>query len=262
MPSPRVIVVMPAYHAARTVADVVAAIPTGAADHLILVDDASGDDTVGVARGLGLHVIVHPENRGYGGNQQTCYRAALEAGADVVVMLHPDGQYDPRLVPVVTAPLLRGEADLVLASRMTDPAAALAGGMPRWKWWANRALTGLENWVLGQRLSEYHSGYRAYTRGFLETVPFERNSPGFVFDSEIMVQAVHFGQRIAEVPVATVYNDESSSISFRESVKYGWRTLVILLRWRLHRAGLRRDPLFLAPSVGPARSETATARGQ
>lgn len=247
---PRVVVVMPAYNAARTVADTLAAIPAGAADHVILVDDASRDDTAAVARSLGLEVIEHARNLGYGGNQQTCYRAALEAEADIVVMLHPDNQYDPARLPALVAPIRAGQADVVLGSRMMDRAGALAGGMPRWKWLANQALTGIENRVLGLRLAEYHSGYRAYSRRVLETIPFERNSPGFVFDTEFLVQAVHFGFRIGEVPVPTHYGEESSSISFRNSVVYGSASLGTLVKYLLHRTGLYRCPLFLPPDPG------------
>jgi glycosyltransferase involved in cell wall biosynthesis len=251
MPSrPKVIVVMPAYNAARTVGATYHAIPPGVADEVILVDDASHDDTPDVARALNLRVIVHPRNTGYGGNQKTCYRAALESGAEIVVMLHPDGQYDPALLPALVEPIARGEADLVLGSRMLIPGGALAGGMPRWKWLANRFLTGLENRVLRQRLSEYHTGYRAYSRAFLETVPFERNSPGFVFDTEVLVQAAHFRQRVVEVPVKTHYAEDSSSIGFRQSLIYGINTLLTLGKYLLHRAGIRRCPLFLSRAEG------------
>lgn len=241
---PRVVVVMPAYNAARTVGGTYERIPVGVADEVILVDDASVDDTPAVARALNLRVIIHPKNMGYGANQQTCYDAALESGADIVVMLHPDGQYDPTMVPAMIEPIARGEADIVLGSRMLDPAAALAGGMPRWKWYANRFLTATENRVLGLRLAEYHTGYRAYSRKFLETIPYRLNSPGFVFDTEVLVQAAHFRQRIVEVPVKTVYAPDSSSIGFNASVEYGLRTLVTLGKLSLHRSGLRRSPLF------------------
>jgi glycosyltransferase involved in cell wall biosynthesis len=244
MNRPRVIIVMPAYNASRTVGATYSAIPAGVADEVILVDDASIDDTAEVARGLNLKVIVHPQNTGYGGNQKTCYKAALADGADIVVMLHPDGQYDPEILPHLVEPLARGEADIVLGSRMMDPKAALAGGMPLWKWLANKFLTGVENLVLGQRLSEYHTGYRAYNRRFLETIPFGRNANAFVFDTEVLVQAAHFRMRIKEVPVKTVYAKESSSIGFRASVVYGLNTLVTLLKYLLHRSGLRRNPLF------------------
>jgi len=247
---PRVIVVMPAYNAARTVGATYAAIPPGVADEVILVDDASVDDTPDVARALNLKVIVHPKNVGYGGNQKTCYRTALADGAEIVVMLHPDGQYDPAMLPVLVEPIARGEADVVLGSRMLIPGGALAGGMPRWKWLANRMLTGIENLVLGLRLSEYHTGYRAYSRSFLETIPYERNSPGFVFDTEVLVQAAHFRQRIREVPVKTHYAEDSSSIGFRQSVIYGVNTLLTLGKYLLHQAGLR-SPLFLPPDRKP-----------
>jgi glycosyltransferase involved in cell wall biosynthesis len=248
---PRVIIVMPAYNASRTVGATCAGIPKGLADAVILVDDASIDDTAAVAEALNLRVIVHPENRGYGGNQKTCYQAALEDGADIVVMLHPDGQYDPAVLPRMIAPVAEGKADLVLGSRMMDPRTALSGGMPRWKWWANRFLTSIENRVLGLRLSEYHTGYRAYSRAFLETIPWERNANGFVFDSQVMVQAAHFGQRIVEVSVPTIYARDSSSIGFKDSVIYGLRTLGALATYVFHRCGLRRSPLFLPPDKSP-----------
>lgn len=219
---------MPAYNAERTLARTVAEIPSGAADEIILVDDASRDRTVTVARDLGLNVIVHSENRGYGGNQKTCYREALRDGADVVVMVHPDFQYDPARIPDFTRPILSGEADAVIGSRFLegDPR---AGGMPWWKYVGNRFLTAVQNRVLGAHLSECHSGYRAYHRRVLEHVPFQAFSDEFAFDSEMIVHLVSGGFRIAEVPIPSRYEADSSSLGFPGSVRYGFQTLRTLL---------------------------------
>lgn len=244
----RVVVVMPAYNAALTLADTVARFPAGMVDEIILVDDRSRDNTVEVARRLAesmaLITISHPHNVGYGGNQKTCYMEALRRGADVVVMVHPDGQYDPAFLPEIVKPILRGEADVVLGSRMLARGGAKAGGMPWWKRVGNAFLTGLENAVFRRQLSEYHTGYRAFSRHFLETVPFLRNSPDFVFDSEMLAQAVAFDFRIAEIPVTTKYFEEASSVSFRASAVYGSKTLWVLVRYGLHRLGLLRSSLF------------------
>jgi glycosyltransferase involved in cell wall biosynthesis len=240
----KVVVVMPAFNAARTLQDTYARIPPGSADEVILVDDASRDSTVAVAHAMPLHVIVHPHNVGYGGNQKTCYMEALRRGADVVVMVHPDGQYDPRFLPEIVKPIVEGRADVVLGSRMADRAAARRGGMPSWKFVSNIALTTVENLAFRQRLSEYHTGYRAFSRRFLETVPFLRNSNDFVFDTEILAQAVTFGFRIAEIPVTTKYMPEASSVNFRVSTVYGVKTLWTVARYLLDRAGVLRSPLF------------------
>jgi glycosyltransferase involved in cell wall biosynthesis len=235
----RVIVVMPALNAAATLEATVEDIPRHVVDEVILVDDKSTDNTLDLARKLPIHVIWHPHNVGYGGNQKTCYLEALQRGADVVVMLHPDGQYEPSLLPDLVRPIIEDGADLVLGSRLAVPGMALEGGMPRYKYIANRALTGIENWVLGTRLTEMHTGYRAYSRRLLLTVPFLRNSSGFSFDSELIMQAVHFGLRVVEVPARTRYFAEASSISFGDSVVYGIKTLAAAGRLLLHRAGLR-----------------------
>jgi len=235
-PRPRRVIVLPAYRAARTLGDVVAQIPVGHADRILLVDDASADATVSVATALRLDVIRHPRNLGYGGNQKTCYRQALLMGADVVVMLHPDGQYDPAIIPNLCRVIESGEADLALGSRWLgiDPARA---GMPWWKRFGNRFLTWVENRVLGLQLSEFHTGYRAYSRRFLEAVPFLENSNDFVFDTQILIQAAAFRFRIGEVPAIGRYFEDASSISFHTSVVYGLKTLAALLRYVLHRAG-------------------------
>ena len=244
--SAKIIVVMPARNAARTLEATFSAIPTDVVDEIILVDDGSTDGTLDVARRLPLHLIWHPHNVGYGGNQKTCYLEALQRGADVVVMLHPDGQYEPSLIPRMVEPILAGHADMVLGSRLTRPGAWRSTGMPRYKFLANRGLTRVENLVLGTQLSELHTGYRAYSRELLLTVPFLRNSIDFVFDSEMVMQAVHFGFRIAEVPASTRYFPEASSASAGQSIVYGFKTLLTAGRLLLHRSGLWRTKKFIS----------------
>jgi glycosyltransferase involved in cell wall biosynthesis len=244
-PAGRVIVVMPARNAARTLERTVSGIPRDWVDEVILVDDKSTDDTIDVARALPLHVIWHPHNVGYGGNQKTCYLEALQREADVVVMLHPDGQYEPTLIPRLVEPILTGQADIVLGSRLMEPGMALAGGMPRYKYAANRALTAIENRVLGTSLSEMHTGYRAYSRDLLINVPFLRNALDFSFDSEVLMQAVHFGYRLAEVPAQTRYFDDASSVGLRPAVVYGLKTLWAAFRLVLHRNGILRSRKYL-----------------
>lgn len=242
----KIVVVMPARNAARTLERTVGAIPRDWVDEIVLVDDKSTDDTVELARRLPeLHTIWHPHNVGYGGNQKTCYLEALQRGADVVVMLHPDGQYEPTLIPRMVEPILTGRADLVLGSRFVEPGGALAGGMPRYKYVANRALTAIENRVLGTSLSEMHTGYRAYSRELLMEIPFLRNALDFSFDSEVLMQAVHFGFRIAEVPARTIYFDDASSIGLKPSTVYGLKTLGAAGRLILHRRGVLRSRRFL-----------------
>ncbi len=248
--SDRTVIVLPAYNAARTLARIVAEIPPGVAAELIVVDDASEDATVEIARDLPVTLIRHPTNRGYGGNQKTCYDAALERGADYVVMLHPDYQYDARLIPPALAVLATGVCDVVLGNRIRTRAEALAGGMPKPKYFANRALTLLENVLAGQNLGEWHSGFRAYRRAVLEKVPYRTNAEGFVFDSQFLVQCVHFGFRLGDVPMPVRYFDEMSSIRFRPAVGYALGTLWTFVRWYLHRAGLVRSRLFAPPPAG------------
>jgi glycosyltransferase involved in cell wall biosynthesis len=237
---PRVVIVMPAYNAARTLERTYADIPHDLVDHVILVDDVSRDETVDIAGRLGLEVIVHRQNLGYGGNQKTCYDRALEWGAHVVVMLHPDYQYDATRIPDLVAPILAGERDLMLGSRfLGDP---IAGGMPKWKFASNRFLTGVENAAFGLHLSEYHTGLRAYSRRLLETIPYRLNSDDFVFDQELISQVVAAGGLpIGEIAVPTRYFDEASSVGFRRSVVYGLSTLRVVARYLLHRTGLRRS---------------------
>jgi len=235
---PKVIVVMPAYNAAETLADTYRRIPPDSVDQVIVVDDGSVDETVAVARELELELIVHSRNAGYGANQKTCYMEALRRGADIVIMLHPDGQYDPKIIPEMIAAIRHGSGDFVIGSRFLPPPSALNGGMPRYKYMANRFLTAVENWVMGTRLSECHTGYRAYSRELLETVPFLRNANDFVFDTQMIFQAHHFNFQFAEVPVSTRYFNQASSISFAGSIIYGIRTLGVAGRFLLHRVGL------------------------
>lgn len=238
-----VVVVMPAYNAARTLERTYNDIPPNTVDRVILVDDVSKDETVEIARQLGIKVVIHIQNRGYGGNQKTCYIEALRDGADIVVMLHPDYQYDSTRIPELIAPIERGEKDMMLGSRLLG-GGTLAGGMPVWKYVANRFLTGVENLVLGQRLSEMHTGFRAYSRRLLETIPFLLNSDDFVFDTEVLAQASAFGFPIGEVAVPTRYFAEASSVNFRRSTEYGLSTLAVMWRYVLHRAGLHRYRQF------------------
>lgn len=227
---------MPAYNAARTLLKTYRAIPSGAVDEVILVDDASRDNTLSVAHTLPLRVFKHKRNYGYGANQKTCYTEALKTGNDIVVMLHPDYQYDPTLLPTLIAPIAEGRADIVLGSRLLG-VSPVEQGMPWWKYLGNRFLTKLENLVFGLRLSEYHTGYRAYSRQVLEETHYEMNSDKFVFDQEFIAQAVCNKYRIAEVPVPTKYFPEASSASFRASVAYGFSILFLLARYLLHRRG-------------------------
>lgn len=240
----RIVVVMPAMNAARTLERTVGAIPEGWADDVILVDDKSTDDTVAVARSLPISVIWHPHNVGYGGNQKTCYLQALQGGADVVVMLHPDGQYEPTLIPELVAPILRGEADLVLGSRLAVHGMARAGGMPLYKYVANRVLTTIENLVMRTKLTDLHTGYRAYSRELLLTVPFLRNSIDFAFDSQMLMQAAAFGFRIVEVPARSVYFEDASSITVGPATTYGFKTLWVAFRLLLHRTRIVRSHRF------------------
>lgn len=240
---PKIVVVMPAYNAAQTLRQTHADLPHELVDLVILVDDGSSDDTVRIARELGLEIFVHNRNYGYGANQKTCYREALKAGADIVAMVHPDYQYDPTLLPQVIQPILEGRADVVLGSRLLG-GNPLRQGMPWWKYLGNRFLTWCENRVFGLRLAEYHTGYRAYRREVLEAVNLETNSDKFVFDQEIIAQFVEIGARIVEVPVPTRYFPQASSANFLQSVVYGLSILWLLVRYLLHRSGIVRSRQF------------------
>jgi len=239
----KICVIMPAYNAEKTLERTYHDLPMDWVDDVIVVDDASSDRTVEVARDLGLHTLVHPRNRGYGGNQKTCYGEALARGADIVVMVHPDHQYDPSHIPAMVAPLLRGECDAVFGSRMLG-GRPLEGGMPKWKYLANIFLTAVANATFYVFLSEYHSGLRAYTRKYLETISLERNSDDFVFDTEIISQGVHLGMRIREVPIQTRYFAEASQIGFWRSVRYGFGVLRVLADYKLHVKRVRRSRLL------------------
>jgi len=233
-PSPRIVVVLPAYNAAKTLEKTYADIPKDIVSNIILVDDVSQDKTVDVARALGLSVVIHIQNRGYGGNQKTCYMEALKLEADIVVMLHPDHQYDSRLIPQLVQPIIDEKADVVIGSRILN-GMALQGGMPWWKFVSNRFLTIAENLVYRTHLSDGHTGFRAFSRRFLTTVPFLLNSDDFVFDSQMIAQAVRFGFRIAEIPVQARYFPEASSVNFRVSSIYGVKTLGVMASFLLHK---------------------------
>ena len=235
---------MPAYNAAQTLRATWDAIPDGVVDEVLLVDDDSTDATLREAAKLPIRTIALPHNVGYGGNQKTCYLEALRLGAEVVVMLHPDGQYDPALLPDLIAPITAGDADIVLGSRMLTPGGARAGGMPLYRFVANKALTFVENVAMRTDFAELHTGYRAYSRKFLETIPFLRNDDAFVFDTQVIAQAVAFKQRIVEVPIHTKYFPEASSTSMRANLRYGVATLGVMARLLLHRAHVSKSRLF------------------
>ena len=239
----RIAVILPAYNAERTLERTFRDIPKDIVDDIILTDDASSDATVALARRLGIITIQHDVNRGYGGNQKTCYKEALARDADIVVMLHPDYQYTPKLVTAMASMIASGEYDVVLASRILGKG-ALTGGMPVYKYIANRCLTLLQNVMVGQKLSEYHSGYRAWSRTVLLGLPLLRCSDDFVFDNQMLAQAIFFNHKIGEISCPTKYFAEASSINFRRSVTYGLGVLKTCLDFRLHRLGWARTPLF------------------
>ncbi|MDD5287105.1 MAG: glycosyltransferase family 2 protein [Desulfuromonadaceae bacterium] len=239
----KLVVILPAYNAAKTLEKTWQEIPFEYVDDIVLVDDASRDNTVEEAERLGIKTIVHTDNRGYGGNQKTCYRAALGLGADIVIMLHPDYQYTPRLITAMAAMIAWGEFDAVLASRILGRG-ALKGGMPLYKYIANRFLTFTENLLLGQKLSEYHTGYRAFSREVLERLPLEQNSDDFVFDNQMLAQITWFNFRIGEVSCPTRYFPEASSINFRRSVVYGLGVLKTALQFRFCKMGMAESSLF------------------
>lgn len=241
-----VMIVMPAYRAGKTLHATYHAIPHDVVDHLLLVDDASDDETVTIARELGIDVLLHPHNRGYGGNQKTCYQAALERQADIIIMLHPDYQYEPRLVTAMAGMIASGVYDVVIGSRILG-GGALKGGMPWWKYIANRLLTAFENLLLGAKLSEYHTGYRAYSRAALARIPWQQNSDDFQFDNEFLAQALLGGERVGEISVPTKYFPEASSINFARSVRYGFAVLGVSCLGLLHRLGIYRHRLFRRP---------------
>ena len=239
----KIVVVLPAYNAAKTLKITLDAIPKDIIDDIILVDDASRDNTVLVARELHLKTFVHPKNLGYGGNQKTCYKEALNLGADIAVMVHPDFQYDPVYIPQMVLPIAKGEADAVFGSRMKIRRNALIGGMPYWKFLANIFLTKLENFILGNNLSEYHSGFRAYGVKVMK-LPLEWNSNDFVFDTEIIVQMKIAGLKIEEIPIATKYFAEASQINLKRSTEYGISILNVMKRYLLFKYGLKNYEQF------------------
>lgn len=224
---------MPAYNAAETLERTHKDIPHDLVDDIILVDDCSADNTVEVAKNLGLHVVQHEKNLGYGGNQKTCYKEAMQRGADIVVMVHPDHQYDPTVIPHLLEKMIEEDADAVFGSRMVNRQSALAGGMPWWKYLANIALTQFGNLFLGTSLTEYHSGFRAYDKKVFEKIDLDKNSNNFVFDTHIIIQLVHNNLKIAEVPIETRYFDEASQIGFRRSVRYGLGILKSITLYKL-----------------------------
>ncbi len=239
----KVVVVMPAYNAEKTLRDTYAEVPMDIVDEVILVDDASKDETSRVAKELGIRTILHTQNRGYGGNQKTCYEAALKSGADIIIMLHPDYQYTPKLISPMAYMLESGLYDVVLGSRILG-GQALAGGMPLYKYISNRFLTLVQNLLMGAKISEYHTGYRAFTRKVLESIPMEKNSDDFVFDNQMLSQIHFLGFKIAEVTCPAKYFAEASSINFIRSSIYGFGCLWTALQFRLTKMGLIRFPLF------------------
>ncbi|HEY5269350.1 MAG TPA: glycosyltransferase family 2 protein [Anaerolineales bacterium] len=250
---PKIVIVLPAFNAAKTLDRTLAEIPPEYQKHVILVDDASTDNTVGIAKASGLIVFEHPTNRGYGGNQKTCYRESLKLEADIVVMLHPDHQYDATMIQNLTRPLLNHEADAVFGSRMLG-GRPLEGGMPYWKYFANVILTAMANIIFRRYLTEIHSGFRAYTRKYLETVRLEENSDDFIFDAEIIAQGMANNLTFQEVPIVTRYFPEASSINFGRSVVYGFGILGVLIKYWLHKTGIVRFRQFEANPSLPNRS--------
>lgn len=239
----KIVVVMPAYNAEKTLERTYEEIPKDIVDEIILTDDRSADHTVEVARRLKLHLFVHDRNTGYGGNQKTCYVQALKLGADVVIMLHPDYQYPPKLITPMAALITSGMFDVVLGSRILGNK-ALKGGMPFYKYVANRLLTLAENNIIGEKLSEYHSGYRAFSRDVIENLPLLENSDDFIFDNQMLLQAFYFGYRVGEISSPCVYAQDSSSISFSRSVTYGFGVLNTAVKYFLQKHSLARLPMF------------------
>jgi len=243
----KVIAVLPAYNAEKTLTATFDDIPKDWVDEILLVDDCSRDRTVELSRELGIRTVVHQKNRGYGGNQKTCYRTAMdEMQGDIMVMVHPDHQYDPKIIPLIVEPLQRGDCDAVFGSRMLG-GRPIEGGMPKWKYFANLFLTMVENATFYIFLSEYHSGFRAYSRRYLESINFEANSDDFVFDTEIIAQGVAKKMRIREVPISTRYFDEASQIGFSRSVRYGLEILKTMVLYKMHKKGIWSHRIFRDP---------------
>lgn len=245
----KIVVVMPAYNAEATLKQTCDAIPEGIVDEIILTDDCSTDRTVEVAQELGLIVNCHDKNLGYGGNQKTCYDDALDKGADIIVMIHPDYQYDPRVIPFAVGFLVTDICDVIMGSRIRTRQEALDGGMPLYKYISNRMLTIFENFVLGQNLGDFHSGFRVYTKEVLHKVNYHSNSNDFVFDTEFLAQAVYHNFRVGDIPIPTKYFSEASSINFKRSLKYGFQTIGIMFKFILQKAGLSRFKIFDLRSI-------------
>lgn len=237
-------IVLPAYNAEKTLLKTFNKIPQKYRNNVLLVDDASSDNTVEIATNLGLHVVKHDKNLGYGGNQKTCYTTALEKGAEIVIMLHPDNQYDPRVVGVMAELIALNNADVILGNRIRSRREALVGGMPKWRYFLNRSSTFVENLLLGQTIGDFHSGLRGYSRAVLEVIPFHRNRNSFAFDQELLIQAVHFNFRIADIPIPTKYESESSSISIKDSAIYGFFGATTILFFFLNKFNLKKDLRF------------------
>lgn len=244
----KVVVVMPAYNAAETLKQTVDDIPPGSADELILVDDCSADRTAAVSRTLGIQTIVHTKNTGYGGNQKTCYREAIKAGADIIVMLHPDYQYDPRVIPFAAGLLTTGVCDIILGSRIRTRHETLKDGMPLYKYLSNRFLTLVENLTLGQNIGDFHTGFRAYKKEVLEKINYTQNSDDFVFDTEFLAQAAFHRFRIGDIPIPVRYFPEASMINFSRSLMYGIQTLGVMCRYILQKSGLVNYKIFMKPA--------------
>lgn len=239
---PSVMVVLPAYNAEKTLEKTILDIPRGAVDRILVVDDGSTDNTVAIARSLGLELIVHEKNRGYGANQKTCYDKVLSTDADIVVLLHPDYQYDARLIPAFVHFLQTDVCDIMLGNRIRTRKETLKCGMPVWKYISNRTLTIFENLLLGQNLGEWHSGFRVFKRKVLETIPYQQNSDDFVFDTQFLVQATHYGFKIGDAPVPVRYFEEASSINFARSLSYGLETLKVVFAYKCVRWGMFSVP--------------------
>ncbi len=240
----KIAVVLPAYNAEKTLINTYKEIPLDIVDNVILVDDCSGDHTAKIAKGLGIHTIIHTENKGYGGNQKTCYREALKEGSDIIIMLHPDYQYAPKLITAMASLISEDIYDVVIGSRIIGRG-ALKGGMPLYKYISNRFLTFFENIILGYKLTEYHTGYRAFSRDVLNSIPFMKNSDDFVFDNEILAQIIYFRYRIGEISCPTKYFKDASSIDLWRSIKYGIGVIFTCLKYLVHRLGLKKIGIFV-----------------
>jgi glycosyltransferase involved in cell wall biosynthesis len=242
--SPKIIVVIPAYNAESTLENTYNDIPEGSVDEIVLTDDCSRDKTVEIAEKLGVTVFRHDRNKGYGANQKTCYEYALEKGADIVIMIHPDYQYDPRVIPFAAGFIRNGICDVVLGSRIRTRRETLEGGMPVYKYISNRILTFIENIVLGQNIGDFHTGFRAYKREVLETINYKNNSDDFVFDTEFLAQSVYHKFRIGDIPIPTRYFPEASSINLQRSIKYGLQTSLVMIKFFIQKTGLHQFELF------------------